>query len=393
MELPPDPILSRLDVVRSLIASGEGHNVEFKASLRYDLQTHLVNRELPKVVAKTVAGFLNGGGGTLLIGVSDDGRVLGLESDLSTLSTKNRDGFERALRTALDLHLGVLIGPRLAVAFVDLDGSTVAQVTCPPHDSPVFFRDGDRQEFYIRDGNQTKPIGVRDMHEYVRARWPTEPAVTRESVRAILSEVLHEPLAPVQGHALRPTIQQAVRAVSLPTAVTKTTGEVHVPWLKVSTRRVLDLFLSSLAYSPGWKRLYLISPWISDIVHAASLTSDQFCKRAQADNTTIYVVTRPPEEPWHKQALERLGDTGRVNMAVVPDLHIKLYTALTRQTSFAMLGSANFTQQSLLGREIGLRIDAYSDGRKLVSQLHYEANQVYRIPGRRLLYKASFSPN
>jgi hypothetical protein len=169
------------------------------------------------------------------------------------------------------------------------------------------------------------------------------------------------------------------------------TVEVVPQWLRVSTRQVLDLFLEPLARSTGWKRLYLISPWISEIQHSASLTSDQFLKRLKDEGTTVYVVTRPPTSEWHETALARLGATGRVNVALVPELHIKLYTALTNYGSFAMLGSANFTQQALINREIGLLINSYSDGRKLVTELNYEAAQIYRLPGRKLLYRASFN--
>ena len=42
------------------------------------------------VVVKTVCGFLNAEGRTLLIGVDDDGQVVGLEKDLSTLGRKPR---------------------------------------------------------------------------------------------------------------------------------------------------------------------------------------------------------------------------------------------------------------------------------------------------------------
>jgi magnesium-transporting ATPase (P-type) len=53
--VPPD--------VRALAEAGEGAAVEFKASLRWDVQERRVNKALERVVAKTVAGFLNGRAG------------------------------------------------------------------------------------------------------------------------------------------------------------------------------------------------------------------------------------------------------------------------------------------------------------------------------------------
>ena len=55
-----------------------------------------------------------------------------------------------------------------------------------------------------------------------------------------------------------------------------------------------------------------------------------------------------------------------------------------------MLGSANFTQQSLSNREIGLLVNAYLEGKRVVKDLNYEASQIYRMPGRTLAHKANF---
>ena len=43
-------------------------------------------------ITKNVNAFLNSGGGTLLVGVDDDGIVLGLENDYKTFKN-GKDGF------------------------------------------------------------------------------------------------------------------------------------------------------------------------------------------------------------------------------------------------------------------------------------------------------------
>jgi hypothetical protein len=54
-------------------------------------------------VVKTARGLLNAEGGSLLIGVNDPGKVLGLDDDLGTLGSKaNVDGYELFLRQLLD---------------------------------------------------------------------------------------------------------------------------------------------------------------------------------------------------------------------------------------------------------------------------------------------------
>ena len=69
----------------ALIAQGEGPKLEFKSSFRWDYKQDKLNRGLENAVLKTLAGFMNGQGGTLLIGVDDSGEVLGLEKDYETL--------------------------------------------------------------------------------------------------------------------------------------------------------------------------------------------------------------------------------------------------------------------------------------------------------------------
>ena len=51
--------------------------------------------------------MLNGKGGTLLVGIADDGTVLGIEKDLRTLRKPPLDGFQLALTDIVKTHLGV----------------------------------------------------------------------------------------------------------------------------------------------------------------------------------------------------------------------------------------------------------------------------------------------
>ena len=92
--------------VRALIAAGESETLEFKSSLRWDRREDCVNKALEGVVVKTLAGFLNAAGGTLLIGVDDGGALVGLAADYATLKKQDRDGFELHLQNILARDLG-----------------------------------------------------------------------------------------------------------------------------------------------------------------------------------------------------------------------------------------------------------------------------------------------
>ncbi len=60
------------DEVRQLVAQGEGTRVEFKRA----------EQDVPAALYETVCAFLNKEGGTILLGVADDGEVLGVPADL-----------------------------------------------------------------------------------------------------------------------------------------------------------------------------------------------------------------------------------------------------------------------------------------------------------------------
>jgi len=79
--------------IEEVISKGEGLGVEFKSSLRWDFTKGTVNTKLEQTVMKTIAAFANNEGGTLLIGVNDDGEILGLDNDYTSLKG-NRDEFE-----------------------------------------------------------------------------------------------------------------------------------------------------------------------------------------------------------------------------------------------------------------------------------------------------------
>jgi hypothetical protein len=106
-----------------LLAIGESQNVEFKSTARWNVHTSQVDRKMEHVIAKTVCGFLNGEGGTLLIGVDDDAQVLGVDADMQTLGNKaNRDGYELFLRQLLDNSLSIQTAGVVRIRFDEVAG-------------------------------------------------------------------------------------------------------------------------------------------------------------------------------------------------------------------------------------------------------------------------------
>ena len=77
--------------IEDLILEGESGELEFKSTLRWDTKEGALNKKLEEVIIKTVAAFANSQGGTLLIGVADNGEVLGLDADYNSMGGESRD--------------------------------------------------------------------------------------------------------------------------------------------------------------------------------------------------------------------------------------------------------------------------------------------------------------
>jgi hypothetical protein len=157
--------------VRLSIARGESANLEFKSTFRWDLREKRFNRSLESVVMKTLAGYMNNQGGTLLIGVADDGSIVGLELDYSTLKKPDRDGFEQVLMTAVAGKLGGDACRNVQALFHSVEGKDVCRVIVTAGHRPVYLREGDTLKLYVRTGVSTRELNVQDAINYTEVRW------------------------------------------------------------------------------------------------------------------------------------------------------------------------------------------------------------------------------
>jgi len=92
--------------IKDLIAKGESATLEFKSTARWNVKIAQPDTKMERVIVKTIAAFLNAKGGTLIIGVEDDGKVYGLHEDYKLCGNRGgqnggRDGFENWLMQTL----------------------------------------------------------------------------------------------------------------------------------------------------------------------------------------------------------------------------------------------------------------------------------------------------
>jgi hypothetical protein len=161
--------LLMIDVLK-LIKMGENDWVEFKSSIRYDYHQKFVNRELEIVIAKTIVGFMNAKGGKLIIGLNDEGVILGLQKDFQTLKHKNKDGFEREIFRIILNYLGTEASFNIHVSFYQIGKEDICLVDVEPSLNPVYVSDGKNTTFYVRTGNATYPLSVKETVKYLKLR-------------------------------------------------------------------------------------------------------------------------------------------------------------------------------------------------------------------------------
>ena len=119
---------------------------------------------------KTIAAFLNTNGGTLLIGVANDGRIVGIEQD--GFSTSDR--FLQHLSNKILSALGEVAASYVESRIHSLDGFDVCEVVCKPSKIAVFLRSKSEEENCMSVQDLAVTVSpLSKFLEYARTRFTT----------------------------------------------------------------------------------------------------------------------------------------------------------------------------------------------------------------------------
>lgn len=167
--------------IHELIKAGESASLEFKASLRYNVNKSVKDTDLEQEVAKAVAAFLNAEGGYLLIGVADNGEIYGIERDIEYCKNKNVDGFELELRNALRTKMGPESNLYVRTYFSTVEGKRICVVRVFRSPRPIFcaykaFKEKgppgpEVPTFFVRMGNQSPKLSTSEANSYIAMHW------------------------------------------------------------------------------------------------------------------------------------------------------------------------------------------------------------------------------
>ena len=163
-------------LLKQTIDKGESKKIEFKESLSLDVrQTENNSSYKPKKenyielsVLKTIAGFLNSDGGELFIGVNDESKVFGIDTELKIFHKSSKDKMQLHLKTIIKENIGLSSSNFINSELKKVSGKEIIHITCRKSDEAVYIKDKD---FYIRSGPSTDKLEGRELVKYTRSRF------------------------------------------------------------------------------------------------------------------------------------------------------------------------------------------------------------------------------
>jgi ATP-dependent DNA helicase RecG len=150
----------------ALCAAGEHQKLEFKQQLPIQVRD----------LAKEVAAFATSGGGLILLGVRDDGAVIGIpEGD----KVPARDGISQRI-AGICAVIDPPVRPKLRWAV--MDGRVVLGIDVPAGGQPLYYVD---HRPYIRHESISRPAKPSEVYEAVKAHSP-EPVDDGSAAKSAL---------------------------------------------------------------------------------------------------------------------------------------------------------------------------------------------------------------
>jgi Putative DNA-binding domain len=174
------PMSGDAEIVEIITTQDESSTLEFKSTARWDVDNNQKNSVMEEVILKTVASFLNTKqGGTLLIGVTDDKEIIGLDLDYQTFSKPNkRDAYQLFLMNDLLLReLGKDLATFIDITFHEVERRDVCRIIVKPSPRPVSMElkvKGEKKQrcLFVRSGNLTSKLTTdEEIENYCKSRW------------------------------------------------------------------------------------------------------------------------------------------------------------------------------------------------------------------------------
>ena len=161
------------DSAKNLITNGESQTVEFKA--------HADDSTMREAIVRSLAAFMNASGGTVLVGVRDDGTIAGIPHNGKNLLNL-LDKFDKDINSKIKDRLNPFLSDLVECSLDFVENRPIFRIDCQAAQAPVFFNipisaqqteDQDVKElFLVRTGRSNSKIKkISDVMAYVSKRF------------------------------------------------------------------------------------------------------------------------------------------------------------------------------------------------------------------------------
>lgn len=192
----------RIAHIRNKIFNEESEKVEFKSSLikpvldnpRSKRLTELRKKddsksksEIENLIGKpaksrvihsamkTLVAFANSKGGTLFIGINDEGEFIGLNNDYDEIGQNSRDELGKKLDEYIKNYIGNSFFGLVSIVFESIDQKDILIIEVKASEDEVFLiRDdngGESSDFYIRRHSSSVCLSGKELLEYYKWRY------------------------------------------------------------------------------------------------------------------------------------------------------------------------------------------------------------------------------
>lgn len=181
-----EPLRVSEETVYSELQRREASDLEFKSSLLYDHKRaaydksatgkDLRSEDVLLSALKTIAAFLTSGGGTLYIGVDDDGKIIGISFDFICMTSNpakfSSDGWELTLRDLIKSRFkdGEAINDYVNCQIFSFEGKLVARIQIASRRRLSFLNGKNGCACYRRQGNRTEQVFIYQLEEFIESR-------------------------------------------------------------------------------------------------------------------------------------------------------------------------------------------------------------------------------
>jgi ATP-dependent Lon protease len=150
-------------------AKGESSEVEFKSTLRVSLHSGNPDDRVELACLKTIAAFLNTHGGSLVVGLDDEGQPVGLDHD----NFDSEDKMSLHLVNLVNNRMGPLAMTCTDIRFEDCGGKRIMVVKCLKASKPIFYKEkgSETEAFYVRTGPSTTQLSASQTQDYISQAW------------------------------------------------------------------------------------------------------------------------------------------------------------------------------------------------------------------------------